>query len=321
MARWLTTCPSSGHWLSLERAFVAGRAGTRCRSSGQFTRRAAYDLVVSRVIAVIRVLALACHLPPTVGVTVMTALLAVAAGHGWGTGTLVVAAVFTGQLSIGWSNDAYDAERDRIVGRRDKPLVRDPWAEPVVRRATVVALVACIALSIACGAPAAVVHLVCGVGAGWLYNIWGKRSVWSPVPYAVGFAALPATVWLALPSRALPPAWVMVAGAALGVGAHLLNALPDLADDLATGIVGLPQRLGAPTVRIAAPLVLLVATVIVVLRPGNVSMAGVLGWGVLAVCAALALVTMRTQGRAPFLTAMAIAGINVLAIVAAPPGP
>jgi 4-hydroxybenzoate polyprenyltransferase len=273
---------------------------------------------VSRVVAAARVLALACHLPPTVGVTVMAALLAVAAGHGWGTGALVTSAVFTGQLSIGWSNDAYDAERDRAVGRRDKPLVQESWAEPVVRRSIVVALVACIVLSFACGVPGAVAHLVFGVGAGWAYNFWFKRTAWSPVPYAVAFAALPAFVWLALPGRALPPVWLLVAGAVLGVGAHLLNTLPDIPGDLRTGVVGLPHRLGVQVVRIVAPIVLLVATVIVVVRPGAPGM-GAPGWVALGACAVLAGVTMRTSGRTPFLTAMAIAGIDVLAIVLVPP--
>lgn len=276
--------------------------------------------MVSRVAAIARVLALACHLPPTVGVTVMTALLAVAAGHDVGTGALVTAAVFTGQLSIGWSNDAYDAERDRVVGRHDKPLVRDPWAVPVVWRATVVALGACVVLSVACGAPAAVAHLVFGVGPGWVYNLWAKRTAWSPLPYAVAFAALPATVWLALPSRVLPPLWVMAAGAVLGVGAHLVNTLPDLAGDLATGVVGLPHRLGPRVVRVVAPLVLLAATVIVVLRPGGAGGMGTLGWLTLGSCAVLAAVALRAQGRVPFITAMAIAGIDVLAMVVVPPG-
>ena len=34
----------------------------------------------------------------------------------------MVAAVSTGQLSIGWSNDALDAARDRLAGRTDKPV-------------------------------------------------------------------------------------------------------------------------------------------------------------------------------------------------------
>jgi 4-hydroxybenzoate polyprenyltransferase len=273
---------------------------------------------VSRTVAVARVLVLACHLPPTLGVTAFTALLARAAGHGIGTGALVTAAVFTGQLSIGWSNDAHDAQRDRIAGRRDKPLAQESWAEPIVRRSVVVALVASIVLSLACGAPGAIAHLVFGVGAGWAYNFWFKRTVWSPVPYAIAFAALPAFVWLALPSRGLPPVWLLVAGSLLGVGAHLLNTLPDIAGDLRTGVVGLPHRLGAGVLRVVSPVVLVVATAIVVVRPGAAAM-GSLGWAALGSCVVLAGVTMRASGRTPFVTAMAIAGIDVLAIVLVPP--
>lgn len=272
-----------------------------------------------RVLATVRVLALACHLPPTVGVTTMTALLAVAAGHTWGTGIIVTAAVFTGQLSIGWSNDAYDATRDRATGRTDKPLVQQPASRPAVWTATAVALLVCIALSLACGAPAAIVHLVFGVGAGWTYNFWAKATIWSPIPYAVAFAALPSTVWLALPPRALPPLWLMAAGALLGVGAHLLNTLPDLEGDVATGVIGLPHRLGERAVQVVAPSVLLAATVVVVLRPGSPERAGVLGWVALGAAAVLAGLAMRGRGRVPFLTAMAIAAIDVITIVLLPP--
>ncbi|MDN5796982.1 MAG: UbiA family prenyltransferase, partial [Intrasporangium sp.] len=240
---------------------------------------------MSRTLAAATVLTRASHPAPTIGVTVMTALLATAAGHGWGTGALVTTAVLTGQLSIGWSNDAVDAERDRLTGRLDKPLVQAPWAEPVVRRATAVALAACVVLSLACGLPAAIAHLVFGVGAGWTYNTWAKSTVWSPIPYAVAFAALPAAVWLALPDHVWPPAWVMAAGAVLGVGAHLLNTLPDLEGDIATGVVGLPHRLGAALVHVLAPAVLLIATVIVILRPGDPEHLGMLGWAVLGACA------------------------------------
>jgi 4-hydroxybenzoate polyprenyltransferase len=227
--------------------------------------------------------------------------------------------VFTGQLSIGWSNDLHDAARDRINRRRDKPLVQDAWAEPVVRLATVLALVACVILSLACGVPAAVAHLVFGVAAGWLYNFWAKSTVWSPLPYAVAFAALPATVWLALPARALPPLWLLGAGALLGVGAHLLNTLPDLDEDVATGVVGLPHRLGSGVVHLVAPVVLLVATLVVVLRPGGSGWIGALGWLVLGSCAVLAWVAVRSRGRVPFVTAMVMAGVDVLAIVLGPP--
>src|SRR5215203_2551223 len=65
----------------------------------------------------------AAHGPPALAVTLLAGLLSVAAGHGAGTTFLVVAAVLSGQLTIGWSNDLVDLARDRAVGRTDKPLV------------------------------------------------------------------------------------------------------------------------------------------------------------------------------------------------------
>ena len=186
----------------------------------------------------------ASHPGPTAAVTALTGLLAVAAGHSLGTGAVVTAAVATGQLTIGWSNDLIDAARDRQVGRADKPVARGEVSEVGVRVALVVAAVLCVALSLACGPASAAVHLVLGVGSGWAYNLGLKRTAWSAAPYAVAFGALPAVVTLALPEPQLPPVWMVVAGALLGVGAHLLNALPDLADDAATGVHGLPHRLG-----------------------------------------------------------------------------
>jgi 4-hydroxybenzoate polyprenyltransferase len=112
--------------------------------------------------------------------------------------------------------------------------------------------------------------------------------------------------------------WLLVAGALLGIGAHLLNTLPDIPGDLRTGVVGLPQRLGADLVRVLAPVVLLLATAIVVVRPGGRGM-GTPGWVAFGVGVALAGGTIRTRGRTPFITAMAIAGLDVLAIVLVPP--
>lgn len=47
----------------------------------------------------------ASHFGPTAAVTVLTALLALALGHGPSRAGLVTFAVFCGQLTIGWSND------------------------------------------------------------------------------------------------------------------------------------------------------------------------------------------------------------------------
>jgi 4-hydroxybenzoate polyprenyltransferase len=144
-----------------------------------------------------------------------------------------------------------------------------------------------------------------------VHNLWTKRSVLSPLPYAVAFGSLPAVVTLALPVPVWPAAWVMVTGALLGVGAHLLNALPDLTDDVATGVRGLPQRLGARVVRWLAPGVLLAGTAVAAYGPG-IDAGGVV---LLAVCAALALVAVATRGRLPFVAAIGIALANVVALL------
>lgn len=255
----------------------------------------------------------ACHPGPTLAVTVLTALLAVALGHAVGSGVLVTAAVFTGQLTIGWSNDLIDAARDRAVARDDKPLARGELTEGLVRKAIGVAGASCVVLSLACGWRSAAVHLLLGVGSGWAYNLGLKRTAWSALPYAVAFGALPAVVSLAAPLRAWPPVWMIVTGAVLGVGAHLLNALPDLADDDATGVRGLPQRLGAGPVRVLAPGVLLVGSVVATFGPGGGVPAG--AWVGLGACAALAVVAVVGRGKAPFLAAIAIALVDVAVLV------
>jgi 4-hydroxybenzoate polyprenyltransferase len=167
-------------------------------------------------------------------------------------------------------------------------------------------------LSLACGWASGLVHLLLGVASGWAYNLWFKRTPLSPLPYAVAFGALPAVVTLALPSPTWPPAWVLVTGALLGVGAHLLNALPDLADDEATGVRGLPHRLGARVVRWLAPAVLLAGSVVAAYGPG---LDGT-GLGLLAACVALAVVAVVGRGRLPFVAAVLIALANVVSLVA-----
>jgi 4-hydroxybenzoate polyprenyltransferase len=256
----------------------------------------------------------ASHAGPTVAVTVLTALLALALDLTVGRAALVTAAVFTGQLTIGWSNDLVDAGRDRSVAREDKPVARGEVSEAVVRRAIAVAGLGCVALSMACGWPSALVHLLGGVGSGWAYNLGLKRTAWSALPYAVAFGILPAVVSLAGADRAWPPAWMVATGALLGVGAHLLNALPDLADDARTGVRGLPQRLGARRVRVVAPAVLLVGSAVATVGPA-VTVPG-WAWVLLGGCVLLAVVAVVGRGRVPFVAAIGIALVDVVALLA-----
>jgi len=261
-----------------------------------------------------RVVALlgACHPGPAFAVTLLAGLLAGAVGLGPARVALVVAAVLTGQLSIGWSNDLVDLARDRVVGRADKPLVTGRVSEQTVRVACGLAVVATIPLSLACGWLAGLVHLVC-VAAGWVYNLGAKATPWSWLPYAVAFGGLPAFVSLTDAPGEAPPLWLPLAGALLGVGAHFVNVLPDLADDAATGVRGLPHRLGARGSQVAAAAVLVAAAVVIVVGAPIDSRVGAAV--ALTLTGALALVALLARGRTPFRAAIAMALVDVAMLV------
>jgi 4-hydroxybenzoate polyprenyltransferase len=53
----------------------------------------------------------------------------------------------------------------------------------------------------------------------------------------------------------------------LGVAAHLANVLPDLREDAATGVRGLPHRLGAKRTALGGVAALLAASVVILLGP------------------------------------------------------
>lgn len=215
---------------------------------------------------VIRALALSSHPIPTVAVTGLSAGLATLAGLPLGRGALVTATVFTGQLSIGWSNDYLDAERDRAVLRPDKPLATGALEPRVVGLAAAVALLTTIALSGALGWPGGAAALFTVLIA-WAYNLGLKATVLSWLPYAIAFGMAPAVVTLsALPPR-WPGVWILAACALLGVAAHLANVLPDLGDDVANGVRGLPHWIGAKATALTAAALLLTASGVILLGP------------------------------------------------------
>jgi 4-hydroxybenzoate polyprenyltransferase len=201
------------------------------------------------------------HPGPSIAVTVITV------GLGFGAGLdpflLVVLgiAMFAGQLSVGLSNDWIDAERDAAVGRQDKPIALGQITAIDVRNAALVSAGLMIVLAIPLGLPAEAV-LIVAVGAAWLYNAWLKTSVFSIVPYLLGFGALPAIATLSRHPPAAPALWALGVGALLGGAAHFANTLPDLEGDAATGVRGLPQVLGRRWSSALTYLVLLGASVL-----------------------------------------------------------
>ncbi|MFF7632916.1 UbiA family prenyltransferase [Kitasatospora sp. NPDC008050] len=260
----------------------------------------------------VRGLLAASHAAPSIAVTAVITALAAASGRGVAGSVLVASAVLAGQLSVGWCNDRIDLRRDLATGRGDKPLVAGTVRPRVVAVAAGCALALCVPLSLAGGLAAGAAHLV-GVAAAWSYNLRLKCTAMSWLPYAVAFGLLPAFVTLALPGHPWPAGWVMAAGALLGTGAHVTNVLPDIDDDLRTGIRGLPQRLGPRRARVLAGVLLLAGAIVLVLGPTGPL--GTVGWGSLAVTGVLALAVALPTGadprsRLPFLATLALVALD-----------
>jgi 4-hydroxybenzoate polyprenyltransferase len=184
----------------------------------------------------------AAHFGPTLIVTAISFAFAV---HYWWEGPAYVIAfgVFTGQLVVGWSNDLYDFDDDLKHQRSKKPLVSglitkqylQKWLRFMVPFSFVANLLGPLGIK---GGSVYMLGIACGVA----YNFYFKFSILSPLPYAIAFAALPSSV--AISKDINPPIWMLLGGALFGMAAHFINVIKDMDQDQASGIKGLPQRLG-----------------------------------------------------------------------------
>jgi 4-hydroxybenzoate polyprenyltransferase len=260
------------------------------------------------------------HPVPSLAVAVFATLVSAACGRSAAGCVLVAATVLTGQLSIGWCNDLVDRERDRTADRTDKPLAGGTVSTRLVTVACALAVVCCVPLSFASGWRAGAAHLV-GVAGGWAYDLGLKRTVWSWLPYAVSFGLLAAFITLGLPGHPAPPWWMVAAGALLGTGAHFLNVVPDVEQDLAAGVRGLPQRLGAVRSAVAGASLLAVASVVIAVGPGEPPWWAWAGLVLAAVAAGAAGLVGARGGsrRTPFLLAILTAALAVALLVGRAP--
>jgi 4-hydroxybenzoate polyprenyltransferase len=270
----------------------------------------------SRGRALLRGLALATHLGPAVAVTLVATLLAVAAGVGPGRTALLCLAVLAGQASIGWSNDWLDADRDRAVARADKPVVQGAVSPSLLRVAALVAVALAVVLSLLLGVvPGSLLLLL--VASGWAYNAGLKRTAASGMPYLVGFGALPAGVVAAAPGTPAAPWWLIGAGAALGGAAHLANVAPDLEDDLATGVRGLPHRLGAAVSAVVGAVLLGAASLLLVFGPpGPPTTTGWVGLALALPAVVAALAGTSRWRRLAFPAVMLLTVLDVVLLLA-----
>lgn len=273
-------------------------------------------------VSTLRALWGASHPGPSVVVTVLAVALGFAAGLDVGRIVLLGAAVLCGQLSVGISNDAIDRDRDREVGRADKPLVRGEVTARTAWVAAVVAFVVALALSAVLGVGMLVAHAV-ALASAWAYNAGLKSTPLSLMPFVVSFGIFPSLATLSADPPAIAAWWAWVAGGALGAAVHLTNVLPDLDDDRRTGVRGLAHRMGPRAAAALAGIAVLVGACAVLWGAADAGPLGVLTWVLFAGVAALAVATVvrvlvRAPDRVVFRLVMAAALLLAVQLVASP---
>jgi len=176
-------------------------------------------------------------------VLLMTVATAICGGS-WSSVALVFLASAAGQATVGWTNDAHDAAADRAAGRANKPTVRGVLRPDDFRLPILVSATLTIPLSfLAAGWVGGAVHIA-AVASALAYNFFLARTVWSWVPYAVSFALMPVFVAQASSFLLWPTPLIVALSVLVGVTAHVLNAIPDIDIDRATGWGGLAVSLG-----------------------------------------------------------------------------
>ena len=166
---------------------------------------------------------------------------------------LVMGTVLVGQSIIGWADDLTDRRRDERH-LPAKPLVRGLDPGTVWFALTCAALLV-VPLSVAHGRRAGLAYLgivaISAVGDRYLH-----ARVLSFLPWMASFALYPAFLayggWNGVGTTTPPTIAMAVLAAALGLGLHLLTALPGLVQDHEEGERSLPMvlalRIGTPRV-------------------------------------------------------------------------
>ena len=241
------------------------------------------------------------HPGPTLVVTALALALGIATELETWRLALLTTSVFAGQLSVGISNDALDAERDRAVGRTDKPIARGDVSARVAWGAALGLLATALLLSAPLGWRMLAAHAL-ALGSAWAYNAGLKSTPWSIAPFLVSFGIFPSLATLSAPDPSFAAGWAWIAGAALGAAVHLTNVLPDLDDDARTGVRGLPHRLGPRVAAIVAALAVVGGAVAVLLGAagGDLGAISPVSWVFFAAVVAVAAVTAwRAISRPP----------------------
>lgn len=174
--------------------------------------------------------------------TAILGLLATGGHPAPGRYALMLAAMFGGQIAIGAINEYRDRDLDAETNP-GKPIPAG-WVHPW--EALLLAGVALLVMILAGAAlgPLSLLLVCLGTGAGLLYDLWLKRTIWSWLPYLFALPLVPVWVWISL-ARFQPLLLVLYPlGALMTLAVHLAQSLPDVERDRAGGSLGLAARLG-----------------------------------------------------------------------------
>ena len=212
-----------------------------------------------RIIGLLR----ASHLGPNLLVTLISHFFAQL--YWWEGPAIVIAfGVFCGQLVVGWSNDVIDYQDDLFHSRQKKPLVSGQISLRLLQNS--LRFVLPIAIVINLFGPLGLIGgglSVLAIGLAVAYNFYFKFTIFSWLPFAFAFGSLPSC--MALSKDEVPALWMWLGGALLGTAAHFLNVIKDMEQDKASGIKGLPQRLGTKASVVTAVALIAAAVVLILL--------------------------------------------------------
>ena len=255
----------------------------------------------------LRGLVQACHFGPSLLVTTVAFLIAQAL---WWEGPAYVIAigVLLGQLIVGWTNDLHDYTDDLKHNRVAKPLVSGLITPKQLRTAIYVVTPLAVVVNLfgPLGLKGGAVYLL-GIAFGLAYNFYFKYTPLSPLPYVIAFAALPASIVLAVEET--PPLWMMAAGSLLGVAAHIANVLKDFDEDGLSGIRSFPRIIGERASRLTIAVILVANTILLnsVSPQPALLIVGIIG----------ALLTIKAPRKILFKAIMIVALANLVLLISA----
>jgi 4-hydroxybenzoate polyprenyltransferase len=207
-------------------------------------------------------LRLASHFGPTVVVTTISLVLSFFYTS-WQDAIRIAFGVALGQLVVGWSNDLYDYADDLSHQRLNKPLVKGTITREFLARCVMIMVPLSFLANLLgpLGVNGGLVYMF-GIACGVAYNFYFKFNIFSPLPFALAFAALPSCIVIA--QEQTPPVWMWLGGALFGVAAHFVNVLKDIDQDQISGIGGLPQRLGMRNSIISAAVLIALGVIVLI---------------------------------------------------------